>query len=123
MITKRIFRCSHCQALAREYFGMEGGTYIGGSTKFECPKASDGEHDFQPSPEQIPQNETPTAEHMVEFFGGIGAKVDVEHRSGDLFNNDFTGTIKGIHEGYITVTDQEDNDWDCSFYQLTYCNE
>src|SRR5579862_120780 len=119
MITKRIFRCTHCNGIAREYFGVEGGKYIG-KTPFECASSPDGEHNFQPSNEPIPANEKPSIERMMDFFGGVGAKVNVAHQPGDMFNHNFTGTIKGIHGEFITVEDQDGDAWDCSPYQLTF---
>lgn len=54
MITRTILRCSHCKAIAREYFGIKGGVYIGGETKFICSESTNGEHDFKPTKEKEP---------------------------------------------------------------------
>jgi hypothetical protein len=57
--------------------------------------------------------------YTIEDFGK-GNQVNVERRDGDQFNNDFTGTIIGIHHGVATVEDQDGDCWDCDPEQLTF---
>lgn len=47
MVVKRNFKCIHCKGEAYEYFGLEGGLYIGGTVKQKCPDSTDNEHDFR----------------------------------------------------------------------------
>ena len=52
-----------------------------------------------------------------------GMTVDVERRSGDLFNYDFRGNVIGYHDGYVIVEDMEGECFDCEPDQLTIPNE
>lgn len=56
MITRQILRCSYCKQIAREYFGLEGGTYIGRETDNTCPKSSSKSkrHNFKATKEIDP---------------------------------------------------------------------
>lgn len=59
-------------------------------------------------------------EEAMDYFGGVGATVNVIRQPGDLFAHDFTGTIKETHGEFITVADQDDERWDCDPAQLEH---
>lgn len=49
----------------------------------------------------------------------VGDSVFVTARPGDLFKEDFQGTVRGFKQGvYVTVVDQDDNAWDCDWSQV-----
>lgn len=59
-------------------------------------------------------------EEAMDYFGGVGATVNVVRRPDDMFNHDFTGTVVETHGKFITVVDQDDERWDCVPEQLEH---
>lgn len=49
-----------------------------------------------------------------------GVSVNVTRVQGDNFNYDFTGTVIGYHNGYVTVSDQDGDCWDVEQEQLSF---
>ena len=58
---------------------------------------------------------------MKDYFNK-GDRVNVKAYAGDLFDNDFTGTVVGCHGDFVTVRDQDGDCWDCEVEQLSFCN-
>ncbi len=58
----------------------------------------------------------------VEYFSK-GQTVNVEQRDGDLFNHNFTGTVKRISNGLIIVEDQDGDCWEVEFDQVSHCSD
>jgi len=52
-----------------------------------------------------------------------GDNVNVERLEGDQFNHDFTGHVKGFHDKYVTVEDQDGDCWDCVPAQLSFSSD
>ena len=48
---------------------------------------------------------------MISLEDYIGSEVEVEAREGDLFTNDFVGTVVGTKDNYLMVRDQDDDVW------------
>lgn len=61
MIVSKYLSCTHCGCPAREYEGLEGGVYLTPGTPYECPKSSDGDHDFLEVKETEVKNECASA--------------------------------------------------------------
>ena len=61
---------------------------------------------------------------MKDYFNK-GDHVNVKSYSGDMFDNDFTGTVVGRNDDFVTVRDQDGDCWDCDEKQLSlmYSNE
>jgi hypothetical protein len=61
---------------------------------------------------------------MKDYFNK-GDHVNVKACAGDMFNNDFTGTVVGRNDDFVTVRDQDGDCWDCDEKQLSlrYSNE
>ena len=56
-----------------------------------------------------------------------GCSVNITRRIGDVFAHDFTGTVIGYYSGYVIVSDQDGDCWDCEPDQIKfnsdeYCN-
>ena len=49
-----------------------------------------------------------------------GTVVNVRWRPGDYFTHDFTGIVKGRHDKYVMVADEDGDVWDCVPSQLTF---
>ncbi len=52
----------------------------------------------------------------------IGDEVNVKSRGDDLFH-DFTGRVTGHKNGFVQVTDQDDDVWDCDPEQVSHCSD
>ena len=48
-----------------------------------------------------------------------GCSVNVSRTGDDSFNNDFTGTVIGYHNGYVTVSDKDGDCWDVEQEQIS----
>jgi hypothetical protein len=55
----------------------------------------------------------------VDEFG-VGEKVNVKRLMDDMFNHDFTGTVKSVGEKFVVVEDQDGDCWDCIPAQLSH---
>lgn len=58
----------------------------------------------------------------VEDFG-VGNMVNVDQIEGDQFTHDFTGWVRGFHDGYVVVEDLDGDCWDCAPSQLSFCSD
>ena len=52
-----------------------------------------------------------------------GDHVNVKAYAGDMFYNDFTGTVVGYHGDFVIVRDQDGDCWDCGEEQLRHCSD
>lgn len=52
-----------------------------------------------------------------------GTSVNVTYRNGDLFNHDFTGTVKDHRHGNIVVEDQDGDCWEVEPSQVSFCSD
>ncbi len=50
----------------------------------------------------------------------IGDSVNVTRLTGDQFQHDFSGRVRGYHGEYIIVEDQDGDCWDCEETQLYF---
>jgi hypothetical protein len=48
----------------------------------------------------------------------IGDEVDVTPKKNDVFQCEFTGTVRGFRGTYVRVEDQESHVWDCDLDQI-----
>ena len=48
----------------------------------------------------------------------VGDSVFVQQECGDLFENDFCGTVVSISRGLVQVSDQDGDIWDVNFSQV-----
>ena len=53
----------------------------------------------------------------------IGDNVNVKYKSGDLFNHDFTGHVKGFRGDYVLVEDQDGDVFEVGSEQVSFCSD